>query len=185
MLLAGDEMGRTQNGNNNPYCQDNEISWINWDNADKDLLEFTKKLIHVYKDHNVFSRRDWFKGQPIKGRGLTDIAWFSPDGKKMTEENWKQDFAKCLAVYLNGHGIHSLDYDGTPIVDDSFYLIFNAHNEPVEYKLPTKRYGHNWIKILDTNTNFVSQEGSERYRANTKIKVEGFSVMLLKQPLAR
>lgn len=185
MLLAGDEIGRSQNGNNNPYCQDNEISWINWEKADNDLLEFTKKLIHVYKDHNIFSRRDWFKGQPIKGRGLTDIAWFSPDGKKMTEENWKQDFAKCLAVYLNGHGIHSLDYDGTPIVDDSFYLIFNAHNEPVGYKLPTKRYGDNWTKILDTNTNFVAQEGGERYRANAKIKVEGFSVMLLKQPMLR
>jgi len=183
MLLAGDEMGRTQNGNNNPYCQDNEISWIDWQNADKELLEFTKKLISGYKNHNVFSRRDWFKGQPIKGRGLTDIAWFSPDGKKMSEENWKLDFAKCLGVYLNGRGIHSLDYDGKPIVDDSFYLIFNAHNEPVEYKLPTRRYGDHWLKVLDTNTNYVADEGGVKYRAGTKINVEGFSVVLLKQPL--
>ena len=183
MLLAGDEMSRTQNGNNNAYCQDNEISWINWDKADHQLLDFTKKLIHLYKEHNVFSRRDWFKGQPIKGRALTDIAWFAPDGKKMREENWRQDFAKCLAVYLNGHGIHSLDYDGMPIVDDNFYVIFNAHSEPVDYKLPTKRYGDNWMKILDTNLNFVSEHGGEKYRANTKIKVEGFSVILLKQPL--
>ncbi|TMI82279.1 MAG: glycogen debranching protein GlgX [Bacteroidetes bacterium] len=179
MLLAGDEMGRTQNGNNNPYCQDNEISWINWQEADIELLEFTKKLIRGYKDHNVFSRRDWFKGQPIKGRGLTDIAWFSPDGKKMNEENWKQDFAKCLAVYLNGRGIHSLDYDGKPIVDDNFYLIFNAHSEPVEYKLPTRRYGAQWIKVIDTNTNFVAEEEGERYRAAAKITVEGFSVVVL------
>ena len=183
MLLAGDEMSRTQNGNNNAYCQDNEISWINWDKADIELLDFTKKLIHLYKEHNVFSRRDWFKGQPIKGRALTDIAWFAPDGKKMREENWRQDFAKCLAVYLNGHGIHSLDYDGMPIVDDNFYVIFNAHSEPVDYKLPTKRYGDNWMKILDTSLNFVSEHGGEKYRANTKIKVEGFSVILLKQPL--
>jgi len=181
MLLAGDEISRTQKGNNNPYCQDNEISWFNWEKTDDELLEFTKKLIHLYKEHNVFSRRDWFKGQPIKGRGLTDIAWFSPDGKKMTEENWKQDFAKCLAVYLDGHGIHSMDYDGKRIVDDNFYVIFNAHNEPVEYKLPTKRYSNNWIKILDTNNNFVGEVGGEVYRANTKIKVEGFSVVLLKQ----
>jgi glycogen operon protein len=181
MLLAGDEIGRTQKGNNNPYCQDNEISWFNWEKKDDELLEFTKKLIHLYKEHNVFSRRDWFKGQPIKGRGLTDIAWFSPDGKKMTEENWRQDFAKCLAVYLDGHGIHSMDYDGKRIVDDNFYVIFNAHNEPVEYKLPTKRYSNNWIKILDTNNNFVGEVGGEVYRANTKIKVEGFSVVLLKQ----
>src|SRR5438046_1556163 len=101
MLLAGDEISRTQNGNNNAYCQDNEISWVNWEKADRELLEFTKKLIHIYKGHNVFSRRDWFKGQPIKGRGLTDIAWFSPDGKKMTKENWKAGFAKTLAIYLN------------------------------------------------------------------------------------
>jgi isoamylase len=185
MLLAGDELGRTQHGNNNPYCQDNEISWIDWQNADKELLEFTKKLISGYKNHNVFSRRDWFKGQPIKGRGLTDIAWFSPDGKKMSEENWKLDFAKCLGVYLNGRGIHSLDYDGKPIVDDSFYLIFNAHNEAVEYKLPTRRYGDHWLKVLDTNTNYVADEGGVKYRAGTKINVEGFSVVLLKQPLPR
>jgi isoamylase len=183
MLLAGDEISRTQNGNNNAYCHDDEISWINWEKTDHELLEFTKTLIHLYKEHNVFSRRDWFKGQPIKGRGLTDIGWFSPDGKKMTEENWRQDFAKCLGVYLNGHGIHSIDYNGKPIVDDSFYVIFNAHNEPVEYKLPTKRYGDNWIKILDTNKDFVSAEGGEIYKANSKIMVEGFSVILLKQRL--
>jgi glycogen operon protein len=186
MLLAGDEIGRTQNGNNNPYCQDNEISWINWEKADNELLEFTKKLIRGYKDHNVFSRRDWFKGLPIKGRGLTDIAWFSPDGKKMNEENWKQDFAKCLGVYFNGNGIHSLDYDGKPIVDDNFYLIFNAHNEPVEYKLPARRYGDHWIKIIDTNTNFVAEaDEGEKYRAAARLKAEGFSVVLLKQPLRR
>jgi glycogen operon protein len=183
MLLAGDEISRSQNGNNNGYCQDNELSWLDWAKADIELLEFTRKLIHVYKEHNVFSRRSWFKGQPIKGRGLTDIAWFSPDGKKMTEENWKAGFAKSLAVYLDGHGIHSRHYDGKPIFDDSFYLIFNAHNEPVEYKLPLKRYGDNWIKILDTNKNFVAEEGGEIYKANAKIMVEGFSVMLLKYPL--
>jgi isoamylase len=141
-------------------------------------------LIRVYKDHNVFSRREWFKGQPIKGRRLTDIAWFSPDGKKMTEENWQAGFAKSLAVYLDGHGIHSKNYDGKPILDDSFYLIFNAHSEPVEYKLQTKRYGHSWIKILDTGKNFVSEHGGEPYKANSKIIADGFSVMLLKYPLA-
>jgi len=185
MLLAGDEISRTQNGNNNAYCHDNEISWINWKKADNELLEFTKRLIHLYKEHNVFSRRDWFKCQPIKGRKLTDIAWFSPDGRKMTAENWRQDFAKCLGVYMDGHGIHLKNYDGKPIVDDSFYVIFNAHNEPVEYKLPTKRYGDHWIKILDTSKNFVAEKGGEKYRPNTKIKVEGFSVVLLKQPPMR
>ena len=185
MLCAGDEISRTQNGNNNPYCHDDEISWINWEKADKELLEFTKKLIHVYKEHNVFSRREWFKGQPIKGKGLQDIAWFSPDGKEMTEENWRQDFAKALGIYLNGHGIHAMDYNGEPIVDDSFYVIFNAHNEPLIYRLPPRQYGDNWIKILNTGRNFVSEEGGRMYRANSKIKVEGFSVVLLKQPLPK
>ena len=185
MLVSGDELGKRQNGNNNAYCHDNELSWINWDKADIELFEFTKKLIHLYKRHNSFSRRDWFKGQPIKGRGLTDIAWFSPDGKKMTEENWQLDFAKCLGIYMDGHGIHSKDYDGSQIVDDSFYVIFNAHSEPVDYKLPTRRYGDHWIKILDTNTDFVAEEGGEVYKPNTKITVEGFSVVLLKQPLRR
>ena len=180
MLLAGDEMSRSQNGNNNAYCQDNEISWINWEKADIELLDFTKKLIRINKDHSVFSRKDWFKGQPIKGRGLTDIAWFSPDGKKMAEDNWKAGFAKSLAVYLDGHGIHSRNYDGRAIIDDSFYLIFNAHSEPVEYKLQTKKYGATWIKIIDTSKNFVSEEGGEVYKANSKIIVQGFSVVLLK-----
>ena len=117
----------------------------------------------------------------FRGKGRFRDVCISPDGKKMTEENWRQDFAKCLAVYLDGQGIHSMDYDGKRIVDDNFYVIFNAHNEPVEYKLPTKRYSSNWIKILDTNNNFVGEEGGEVYRANTRIKVEGFSVVLLKQ----
>lgn len=185
MLLAGDETGRSQIGNNNAYCQDNEISWINWENADHELLEFIKKLILLYKDHNVFSRRDWFKGQPIKGRTLTDIGWFSPDGKKMTEENWKAGFAKSLAIYLDGHGIHSTDYVGSPVVDDSFYLIFNAHSEPVEYKLPTRRYGNRWNEILNTSKNFVSEEGGKVYKPNSKIDVEGFTVVLLKNSLMR
>jgi glycogen operon protein len=182
MLSAGDELGRTQNGNNNAYCHDNELSWINWQKADKDLLEFTKKLIHLYKEHNVFSRRDWFKGQSIKGEGLHDIGWFSPEGIEMTEDNWKQDFAKALGVYLNGRGIHAMDYNGEPIIDDSFYVIFNAHNEPLIYKLPPPIYGNNWIKILDTGKNFVSEKGGRTYKANSRVKVEGYSVVLLKQP---
>jgi glycogen operon protein len=180
MLVAGDECSRTQQGNNNAYCQDNEISWLDWQHADQDLLDFTRKLVHFYKKHDVFSRRDWFKGQPIKGRGLHDIAWFSPSGKEMKQENWRIDFAKSLAVYLNGHGIHSRGFDGAPIVDDSFYVMFNAYEGKLEYKLPPRKYGFEWTKVLDTNEGIVSEEGAEVFKGGSMIQVEGRSVMVLK-----
>jgi glycogen operon protein len=180
MLVAGDEISRTQNGNNNPYCQDNEISWINWEKADKKLLDFTRKLIHLRKNHPVFCRRRWFKGQPIRGVGLEDIAWFLPDGKEMGEENWNHDFAKSLGVYLNGYGLRSSGPKGEKIIDDNFYIIFNAHSEPLSYKLPSERYGKEWIKILDTCEDFISEEGDEKYEMDEVIKVEGRSIILLK-----
>jgi glycogen operon protein len=181
MLLAGDEISRTQKGNNNAYAQDNDISWVNWKKADKKLLDFTRKLIRLYKSHPVFSRRRWFQGEPIKGIGVEDIAWFLPDGKEMSEENWTNDFAKSLAVYLNGRGLRTMDPKGNKIIDDSFYIIFNAYHEPLDYKLPSERYGEEWIKILDTKENYISEEG-EKYLAGDTIKVDGRSVILLKQP---
>lgn len=102
MLLAGDEMGRTQKGNNNAYCQDNEISWVNWNEVDQDLLSFVQKLIAFRREHQVFCRRKWFQGQAVKGRGLEDIAWFLPEGLEMSDDHWQNDFAKSLGVYLNG-----------------------------------------------------------------------------------
>jgi glycogen operon protein len=181
MLAAGDEIGKTQYGNNNAYCQDNEISWINWDKADNDLLEFTKKLIALRKKHPVFCRRNWFKGQPIKGRGLGDIAWFQPDGNEMTEENWNHDYAKSLAIYLNGKGIHTIGWKGDPIIDDSFFIIFNAHYETLQFKFPEKKYGARWIKIIDT---YVAENNPphEVFRANQPVEVGGRSVVLFKQP---
>lgn len=182
MLLAGDEMGRTQKGNNNAYCQDNEISWVDWAAADKDLLQFTQKLIQLRREHPVFCRRRWFQGQPIKGIGLEDIAWFLPSGDEMTEEHWNQDFAKSLAVYLNGKGLRSVGPKGEFIMDDSFYVIFNAHDEPLNYKLPAKKYGEAWTKILDTSTNKIEEEG-KAYKADKMIKVQGRSIILLHHPL--
>jgi glycogen operon protein len=152
MLVAGDEISRTQNGNNNPYCQDNEISWINWEKADKKLLDFTRKLIHLRKNHPVFCRRRWFKGQPIRGVGLEDRAWFLPDGKEMGEENWNHDFAKSLGVYLNGYGLRSSGPKGEKIIDDNFYIIFNAHSEPLSYKLPSERYGKEYLNTSFSNS---------------------------------
>jgi glycogen operon protein len=183
MLVAGDEFGRTQHGNNNAYCHDDDLSWLHWDKMDKELLEFTKKLIHFYKRHDAFSRRKWFIGQSIKGVGVEDIAWFSPEGKEMTEENWKLDFAKSLGVYLNGLGVHSVGWNGEPIIDDSFYIMFNAYEGPLDYKLPPRKYGSSWVKILDTSKNFVDENGKESARAGARVRLEGRSVVLLKQKL--
>ncbi len=177
MLLAGDELGRTQQGNNNAYCQDNEVSWINWQLADKDLLQFTQKIIQLRKDHPVFRRRRWFQGLPIKGIGLEDIAWFLPDGTEMTEEHWNIDFAKSLAIFLNGQGIHSVGPKGEHIYDDSFYLIFNAFHESLTFKLPAKQYGYNWIKELDTTD---MEFENAIYKAKESIKVAGRSILLLR-----
>ncbi|RIV24112.1 glycogen debranching enzyme GlgX [Fibrisoma montanum] len=181
MLVAGDEFGRTQNGNNNAYCQDNEISWLDWSKVDDKLLEFTRKLIHLRKDHPVFCRRRWFKGQPIKGVGVEDIAWFQPNGEEMTEENWSHDFAKSLAVFLNGRGIRSLGPKGEHILDDSFFVIFNAHYEPLTFSLPSKKWGKKWRKVLDTSEDLIEEEG-DVYQTGESILVESRSIVVLMQP---
>ena len=177
MLVAGDEMGRTQRGNNNAYCQDNEISWIDWKAADAGLLEFSKKLLNLRKSHPVFCRRRWFQGQPIKGSGVTDIAWFLPDGIEMQDHNWDEDFAKSLAVFLNGRGIKSRDNKGRKIIDDNFYIIFNAHYAGLDYKLPPAKYGIEWHEII--NTSDASLQELKRYFPLENIHVAGRSVVVL------
>jgi isoamylase len=181
MIVMGDEMSRTQNGNNNAYCQDNEISWVHWDKVDKDLLEFTKKLIDLRKNHPVFCRRRWFQGQRIKGVGVEDIAWFLPDGSEMSEEDWNNGFAKSLGVYLNGRGLHAVGYQGEQIYDDNFYVIFNAHHEPLHYKLPAKKYASAWTKLLDTRE-YTIKEFTGEYQAEQEIQVDARSVIVLHNP---
>ncbi|WP_299823054.1 glycogen debranching protein GlgX [uncultured Pontibacter sp.] len=178
MMVAGDELGRTQNGNNNAYCQDNEISWINWPEADADLLAFTQKLIAFRKSHPVFCRRRWFQGQPIKGVGLEDIGWFLPEGAEMSEENWSHDFAKSLAVFLNGRGLHSPGPKGEQTVDDNFYVMFNAHNEPLTFKLPAKKYGSKWTKVLDTSDSRIEEEGKV-YEPHKTITLQGHAIVVM------
>jgi len=178
MLLAGDEFGRTQNGNNNTYCQDNELSWLNWDEMDKDLFEFTKKLISIRKAHPSLARKKWFQGQPIKGIGLTDIAWFLPEGEEMDDGHWNHDFARSLAIFLNGHALRTQDQEGNKVVDDDFYFMFNAYHEPIVYHLPNAAYGEKWSKLLDTANPQANED--EHYNAGTEVEVSGRSVVLLK-----
>lgn len=152
MLLAGDEMGRTQLGNNNAYCQDNEISWVNWDlqPEDKELLTFVRQLTQLRKQHPVFHRQHFFQGRPIKGAGIQDIIWLHPDGQEMNEEEWNQSFARCLGVYLAGEGIDERDERAQPILDDDFLLLLNADDGDIPFLLPAYKADACWRIVLDT-----------------------------------
>jgi isoamylase len=167
MLVAGDEMGRTQDGNNNAYCQDDEISWLAWpdaagdagaagqeaDEANESLLEFTRTLIQLRSRHPVFRRRRYFQGEPISGAHgeVGDIAWFTPAGEEMTDDDWSAGFAKSLTVFLNGDGISEPDLRGEPVRDDSFLLLFNASEHDLKFAVPAQPYGDQWKRELDTS----------------------------------
>ena len=179
MLLAGDEFGRTQQGNNNAYCQDNEISWLDWEKVDLKQLEFTKEIIQFRKEHPVFSRRKWFQGKSIRGSDVNDLAWFRPDGEQMSDEDWGAGFAKSLGVFLNGDEIPSVDAAGRRVLDQSFYLIFNAYWEPVEFVLPPERWGQSWTRVLDTRNGDAPAEDDWQRAAGTKIKIESRSLVVM------
>jgi glycogen operon protein len=153
MVSHGDEIGRTQRGNNNGYCQDNDLTWMDWTAVDKDLLEFTRRVSALRHEHPVFRRRRFFDGRPVRRRGqdtLPDIEWFAPDGTEMTEEDWESGFGRSIAVYLNGLGIPSSDGRGERVTDDSFYLCFSAHDEPIEFTVPRAEYAQSWQVEIDT-----------------------------------
>jgi isoamylase len=152
MITAGDEVGRTQQGNNNAYCQDNEINWHDWywDDAKWHLLNFTKKLIRLRRAHPIFRRRDFFHGVPVGDTGRKDVAWLRPDGAEMSEEDWNQEDGRALGMWLNGVGIPETDDRGQPVHDASFLALFNAGHEPVEFTLPVPGEGQSWAIELDT-----------------------------------
>ena len=135
MILGGDELGRTQLGNNNAYCQDSPISWTDWQAADSELLAFVRRLVAFRRAHPAFRRSRFFQGRPLRGSTITDVAWLSPDATEMTDEQWDEGHAKSLAVYLNGSSV-DLDRRGEAINDDSFLLFLNAHGEPVRFRVP-------------------------------------------------
>src|ERR1700743_3379217 len=153
MISHGDELGRTQNGNNNGFCQEHELTWVHWDEADTELLEFTRSVSALRAAHPVFRRRRFFKGVPVRRRGVEgqpDISWFRPDGSEMTDDDWDSGFGKSVAVYLKGHGIPALDARGQRVTDDSFFLCFNAHHDPIEFTLPPGEFGPAWLPVVDT-----------------------------------
>jgi isoamylase len=179
MLLGGDEIGRTQQGNNNAYCQDNEISWYNWETYDNDLLTFTQRLIRYRKDHPALRRRRWFQGRPIHGSEVKDIAWFGMDGKQMAEEDWGLGHAKSLGIFLNGGTIPNPNPRGEPVIDSNFYFIFNAHFEPLIFNLPESKWAEQWVKKLDSSTGWLEEK--ELCKAGDEIKVEARSLVVLRE----
>jgi isoamylase len=159
MLLGGDELGRTQHGNNNAYCQDSEISWYDWAAVDDNLLAWVRELLRLRAEHPVFRRRRFFHGRqalpdgsPAGGDTLPDIAWFRPEGGEMTDADWGVSYAKSLAVWLNGSAIPEPDRHGRPVWDRSFYLCFNSWDQPIDFVLPPAPWGERWEVVVDTSS---------------------------------
>jgi isoamylase len=176
MLLAGDELGRSQGGNNNAYCQDNEISWIDWDldDADEQLLAFTRRLIEFRHDHPVVRRETFFGGDP-DAQGLPDIWWFRPDGRRMARRDWEVPGGP-VGVFLNGDAIRSMTARGEPVHDDSLILLFNARHEAVELVLPPRRFGARWQVELSTTS---PEPRGREYTARQAVAVGERSVVVL------
>lgn len=182
MICHGDEMGRTQAGNNNVYCQDNELAWVNWNlNAtQQDLLHFTRKVIKLRKDHPVLRRRRFFYGDAAHGgeSKLQEIGWLRPSGEHMRDEDWTAWYARSLMVYVNGHAISEPNLHGEKIVDKSFLLLVNASEEDIEFTIPTEPTGSSkaWKVIIDTQP---TRGLPRKLKPKAKVEVESHSLCLL------
>jgi isoamylase len=182
MLLHGDELGRTQRGNNNAYCQDNELSWVDWTLIDSELITFTAALIALRREHPVFRRRKFFAGRPIRGGNeLRDIAWFRESGEEMIERDWEVKVWRCLTVFLNGEGIPDADARGRRVTDSSFLLCFNPHYEDVNVQLPGNGYGQEWTIVLDTATGQTPGTPDVTSPGDAKITIAGRSLVVMER----
>ncbi|WP_406815897.1 glycogen debranching protein GlgX [Mycobacterium sp. M23085] len=185
MIAHGDEFGRTQNGNNNVYCQDSELSWMDWSLVDKnaDLLAFARKVSELRKRHPVFRRSRFFEGEPIRtGDEVRDIAWLNPSSREMTHEDWGESIHKCVAVFLNGEAISAPNARGERVVDDSFLLCFNAGEDPVDFVTPNSDYAKEWTVELDTNEPTGRKEGADQVvTAEEKVSLPSRSLLVLRK----
>ncbi|MGE5596544.1 MAG: glycogen debranching protein GlgX [Hyphomicrobiales bacterium] len=183
MLLHGDEVGRTQQGNNNAYCQDNEITWQRWDlgSEERDLLDWTRRMIALRRDHPVLRRRNYFRGRPIRGTDIKDISWITPSGREMGDAEWHDPETRTLGMLLAGVASDLTDEEGKPVVDDSLLILLNADHENVEFRLPPAPAATRWIFVLDTAEPDAA-EGSRGYRGGSRYELTSRSVAILKLP---
>ena len=183
MLLGGDELGRTQGGNNNGYCQDSEISWYDWSlaSANESLLAFTRAVARLRTEHPVFRRPRFFQGRALHGKGTKDIGWFTPDGAEMSQADWSDGLARSIAVYLNGDAIGALDQRGDPVTDDTFMLLLNAWHEPLDFTLPGGEWGESWALVVDTATGQCAEDDEAPRKAEETVVLEGRSLVLMRR----
>ncbi|MEE3068094.1 MAG: glycogen debranching protein GlgX [Actinomycetota bacterium] len=179
MLLSGDEIGRTQRGNNNAYCHDSELSWVNWENIDGDMHLWVQRLIAFRSSHPIFKRRRWFQGRPL--RDNDDMAWFRPDGEEMTLSDWEQGFAQAVGVFLNGEAINIPDRFGNRVVDDTFMCIFSASPLELTWTLPPKRWGSSWTVKFDSSRPEIGQGSDETLVAGAKFVIPGRTTLILER----
>ncbi len=182
MLLAGDELRRTQHGNNNAYCQDNELSWVDWeiDDRTRGILEFAKRLLRLRAEHPVFRRSAFLTGEERQGSGAPDVWWFRPDGRRMTQADWSRGDAFALGAFLNGAEIPTLTPDGEPVDDDSFIVLFNAWHEPVTFVLPPSRFGRRWAHELCTAEPELEPNGTT-LAARAEVPLRGRALRVLRR----
>jgi isoamylase len=179
MLLGGDEFGRPQKGNNNAYCQDNEISWFDWQRADTQLFEFTRRLIQLRKDHPVFRRPKFFQGRRIRGSEIKDVMWFNPGGSEMSDENWASPFVRCLGMLLSGDAVDVVNFEGEPIRDETFLVLINAHFETIPFLLPGSEHLE-WELMLDTNEENGFLATPRKFSSGEDVDLADRSACLLK-----
>ncbi len=182
MILGGDEIGRTQKGNNNAYCQDNQLTWFDWEHIDENLKEFTARLICLRRDHPVFHRRGWYQGRSIRGSpALDDIGWFRLDGSGVPADDRKQGYIKSLQIFLNGE-LGYVDRRGEPVRDDDFLILVNAAQEDMLFQLAFSEKERPWQILLNTSTRIENGKEGARPSEDLKIKAEGRSILVLTRP---
>jgi glycogen operon protein len=181
MILGGDELGRSQGGNNNAYCQDNRVSWFDWARVDDAMSAFASALVDLRRSNVVFRRRRFFHGRPLHGSGVSDIGWFTAAGTEMTDADWEDNEARAMGVFLNGHDIPGLDPRGERVVGDSFLVLLNAGPAAVSFTLPKDSWGESWVKVLDTWEDGFEQADPPSLAGGEELEVGDRGLVLLRQ----